>query len=88
MWEVDPAGEEPSRRLTHGPTGESQPAFTSEGDLLFVAKRGTDLDAEQTSPGQQDGRRYVDATCTSKDERSDSRVREASEQTSDSGKRR
>jgi len=45
LWEVDPAGERPARRLTHGPTGESQPTFTSDGDLLFVAKRGTDDDA-------------------------------------------
>ncbi len=46
LWEVDPAGERPARRLTHGPTGESQPTFTAGGDLLFVAKRGTDDDAK------------------------------------------
>jgi len=45
LWEVDPAGERPARRLTHGPSGESQPTFTAGGDLLFVAKRGTDDDA-------------------------------------------
>ena len=44
LWEVDPAGERPARRLTHGHTGESQPTFTHDGDLLFVAKRGTDDD--------------------------------------------
>ncbi|WP_324649249.1 S9 family peptidase [Georgenia sp. H159] len=46
LWEVDPAGDRPARRLTHGPTGESQPTFTGDGDLLFVAKRGTDDDAK------------------------------------------
>lgn len=45
LWEVDPAGERPARRLTHGPRGESQPTFTSDGDLLFLAKRGTEDDA-------------------------------------------
>ncbi|QDB80523.1 S9 family peptidase [Georgenia wutianyii] len=42
LWEVDPAGERPARRLTHGSTSESQPTFTAGGDLLFVAKRGDD----------------------------------------------
>ena len=46
LWEVDPTGERPARRLTHGPTGESQPVFTADGDLLFVAKRGSDDDAK------------------------------------------
>ncbi|MUL83582.1 MULTISPECIES: S9 family peptidase [unclassified Mycolicibacterium] len=39
IWELDPAGVEPARRLTHGLKGESAPAFTAEGDLLFVAVR-------------------------------------------------
>jgi len=46
LWEVDPAGERPARRLTQGHTGESQPTFTQDGDLLFVAKRGTEDDAK------------------------------------------
>lgn len=45
LWEVDPAGERPARRLTRGEKGESTVAFTPEGDLLFVAKRGGDDDA-------------------------------------------
>lgn len=45
LWEVDPAGERPARRLTHGPSGESQPTFTADGDLLFVARRGSKDDA-------------------------------------------
>ena len=40
LWEIDPAGHEPARRLTHGVTGESNPTFTADGDLLFIASRG------------------------------------------------
>lgn len=39
VWEVDPAGEQPARRLTRGVKGESSPAFAANGDLLFVAVR-------------------------------------------------
>lgn len=41
LWELDPAGREPARRITHGVTGESSPAFTDDGDLLFLAARPT-----------------------------------------------
>jgi dipeptidyl aminopeptidase/acylaminoacyl peptidase len=41
VWEVDPAGERPARRLTRGAHGESSPAFTVDGDLLFVSSRPT-----------------------------------------------
>jgi dipeptidyl aminopeptidase/acylaminoacyl peptidase len=41
IWEVDPKGQRPARRLTRGATGESAPAFTAEGDVLFVAVRPT-----------------------------------------------
>ncbi|TRW88419.1 S9 family peptidase [Mycolicibacterium sp. 018/SC-01/001] len=44
IWELDPAGQAPARRITHGRTGESAPAFTAEGDLLFLAKRAGDGD--------------------------------------------
>ena len=47
LWEVDPAGESPARRLTRGAKGEGGPAFTAAGDLLFVATRaGEDDDAK------------------------------------------
>ena len=48
LWEVDPQGNAPARRLTHGRTGESAPVFTAAGDLLFTAARPTedDQDAE------------------------------------------
>ena len=44
VWEVDPTGERPARRLTRGAKGESSPAFTADGDVLFVAVRPTDDD--------------------------------------------
>jgi dipeptidyl aminopeptidase/acylaminoacyl peptidase len=44
VWEVDPTGERPAHRLTRGAKGESSPAFTADGDLLFVAVRPTEDD--------------------------------------------
>src|SRR5882757_4541556 len=44
IWELDPAGRRPARRLTRGAKGESAPAFTADGDLLFVAARPTEED--------------------------------------------
>lgn len=42
IWELDPAGADPARRLTHGVKGESAPVFTADGDLLFLAVRPGD----------------------------------------------
>ncbi|MGO4443676.1 alpha/beta fold hydrolase [Mycobacterium sp. 2YAF39] len=39
VWELDPAGVLPARRLTRGAKGESSPVFTAGGDVLFVASR-------------------------------------------------
>jgi dipeptidyl aminopeptidase/acylaminoacyl peptidase len=39
LWEVDPAGERPARRLTRSAQGESAAAFTPSGDLLFTSAR-------------------------------------------------
>lgn len=39
IWELDPNGQQPARRLTHGVKGESAPAFTAGGDVLFLAVR-------------------------------------------------
>ncbi|MGW0160574.1 alpha/beta fold hydrolase [Mycobacterium sp. NPDC003323] len=39
VWELDPEGRRPARRLTQGAKGESSPAFTADGDLLFLASR-------------------------------------------------
>src|SRR6476660_2234347 len=44
IWELDPAGKQPPRRLTRGVKGESSPEFTADGDLLFVAARPTEDD--------------------------------------------
>ncbi|WP_167100125.1 S9 family peptidase [Mycobacterium sp. DL592] len=44
VWELDPEGVHPARRLTHGLNGESAPAFTAEGDLVFTAVRPTEDD--------------------------------------------
>ncbi|BCI54171.1 peptidase S9 [Mycolicibacterium litorale] len=41
IWELDPAGRDPARRLTRGAKGERAPAFTPGGDLLFLASRPT-----------------------------------------------
>ena len=46
LWEVDPTGEAPARRLTRSAKGEGTPAFTPGGDVLFVSAR-PDPDAEE-----------------------------------------
>ncbi|QZT61091.1 S9 family peptidase [Mycolicibacterium austroafricanum] len=48
LWELDPSGQRPARRLTFGTKGESAPAFTADGDLLFLAARPTGDDDEPT----------------------------------------
>ncbi|MCG7596047.1 prolyl oligopeptidase family serine peptidase [Mycobacterium sp. PSTR-4-N] len=44
IWELDPAGTAPARRITRGRTGETAPALTPDGDLLFLASRDTAKD--------------------------------------------
>ncbi len=39
LWEVDPTGEQPARRLTRSRAGESAPVFAADGSLLFASKR-------------------------------------------------
>lgn len=39
LWELDPAGERPARRLTRSAKGEASAAFTATGDLLFTSAR-------------------------------------------------
>src|SRR6185312_13645284 len=41
IWEVDPAGQRPARKLTSGVNGHSAPSFAADGDLLFVSSRPT-----------------------------------------------
>ncbi|MDM7829995.1 alpha/beta fold hydrolase [Cellulomonas edaphi] len=46
LWEVDPTGEKPARRLTRSAKGEASAAFTPAGDLLFTSAR-PDPDAKE-----------------------------------------
>ncbi|MGC0363311.1 dipeptidyl aminopeptidase/acylaminoacyl peptidase [Rhodococcus sp. 27YEA15] len=39
LWEIDPEGRRPARRLTWGSTGESSATFAFDGDVLFTATR-------------------------------------------------
>ena len=39
LWDVDPDGVRPARRLTRSAAGESAPVFGAGGDLLFLSKR-------------------------------------------------
>ncbi|MEY9941724.1 dipeptidyl aminopeptidase/acylaminoacyl peptidase [Streptacidiphilus sp. MAP5-52] len=39
LWELDPEGERPARRLTRSDKGESAPAFRADGALLFLSGR-------------------------------------------------
>jgi hypothetical protein len=39
LWEVDPTGTAPARRLTRSAKGESSAVFTAAGDVLFTSAR-------------------------------------------------
>ncbi|WP_380172723.1 alpha/beta fold hydrolase [Kineococcus sp. DHX-1] len=39
LWEVDPAGRRPARRLTRGAAAASSPVFAPDGTLLFTSAR-------------------------------------------------
>ena len=39
VWEVDPAGERPARRLTRSANGDSSPAFTVGNGLVAAVRR-------------------------------------------------
>ena len=47
VWEVDPSGEAPARRLTRSAKGEGGPVFTAAGDVLFASARP---DPEEKEP--------------------------------------
>ncbi|MBE7699745.1 S9 family peptidase [Oerskovia sp. Sa1BUA8] len=51
LWEVDPTGQAPARRLTRSTKGESGAAFTAEGDLLFTSAR-PDSEASSSTEGE------------------------------------
>ncbi len=52
LWELDPEGEHPPRRLTRSRPGESAPAFLPDGDLLFTSAR-PDPGATDTEDGAE-----------------------------------
>ena len=39
LWEIDPSGAQPARRLTRSAPGESAPAWLPDGSLLFTSAR-------------------------------------------------
>jgi dipeptidyl aminopeptidase/acylaminoacyl peptidase len=39
LWDVDPSGRRPARRLTRSGSGESAPGFLPDGTLLFLSSR-------------------------------------------------
>ena len=51
LWEVDPAGSRPARRLTRSAPGESSPTWAPDGSLLFTSAR-PDPDATDDSDPQ------------------------------------
>ena len=53
LWELDPAGERPARRLTRSAKGEASAAFTRHGDLLFTSARP---DPDAPADGQDEAR--------------------------------
>jgi dipeptidyl aminopeptidase/acylaminoacyl peptidase len=48
LWEMDPAGAAPARRLTRSAKGDRAPAFLPDGSVLFVSRRG-DEDSDPAS---------------------------------------
>ncbi|TDU02840.1 dipeptidyl aminopeptidase/acylaminoacyl peptidase [Streptomyces sp. 846.5] len=53
LWEVDPAGQRPARRLTRSAKGESAPAFRPDGTLLFLSAR-PDTDPAKDAPAEEE----------------------------------
>lgn len=50
LWEIDPDGQRPARRLTRSEQGESGAACTPDGDLVFVSARpGPDKDDDKST---------------------------------------
>ncbi|MDO5533136.1 MAG: prolyl oligopeptidase family serine peptidase [Propionibacteriaceae bacterium] len=49
VWELDPSGQAPARRITRSAKGESGAAFDAEGNLYFISAR-PDPDADGDDP--------------------------------------
>src|SRR5688572_14087530 len=50
LWEVDPAGQRPARRLTRSAPGESSPVWAPDGSLLFTSARPDPGSKENDDP--------------------------------------
>ncbi|SNS82091.1 Dipeptidyl aminopeptidase/acylaminoacyl peptidase [Geodermatophilus pulveris] len=53
LWEVDPQGRRPARRLTRGASGEAAPVWAPDGSLLFTSARpdpAAKADGEEPKP--------------------------------------
>ena len=51
LWEVDPSGERPARRLTRSAKGEGGPVFAPDGSVLFTSARpDPEGDADDEAP--------------------------------------
>ena len=58
VWEIDPAGERPARRLTRSAKGEASAAFLPDGSLLFASARPDPL-----SPGTMSTTPFLTCGC-------------------------
>jgi dipeptidyl aminopeptidase/acylaminoacyl peptidase len=50
LWEIDPSGSRPARRLTRSAKGETPVAFLPDGGLLFTSARPDADDSEDDEP--------------------------------------
>src|SRR5579884_3397149 len=57
VWEIDPAGERPARRLTRSAKGETAQGFLPDGSLLFTSARA-DLESPE-SPAREAAALYL-----------------------------
>ncbi|HET7310985.1 MAG TPA: S9 family peptidase [Mycobacteriales bacterium] len=55
LWQIDPTGDAPARRLTFSSAGESSPRFLPDGSLVFLSKRREQEDGEEPSDKDRAG---------------------------------
>ena len=54
IWELDPTGERPPRRLTRSKKGEGSPEFTRDGSILFTSARPDNEERAEIDKGDED----------------------------------
>src|SRR5207249_5449240 len=54
LWQLDPQGSMPPRRLTRSAKGESSPAFLPDGSLLFTSARPDPAARKEDDDGEED----------------------------------